>query len=67
MSMTETLKADIANYEKQIQEKKVKFQELKTQMTQLEAEINLFNGAMQQCVKLLNMQTDSENVATETE
>lgn len=67
MSMTETIKADIANYEKQIQEKKVKFQELKTQMTQLEAEINLFNGALQQCVKLLNMQNDAEDVAPETE
>jgi chromosome segregation ATPase len=62
MELKDTLKADLANYEKQIQEKKQKISELNVEIRKLEAEVNLFNGAMQQCVKLLNAMEPSEVV-----
>lgn len=62
MELKDTLKADLANYEKQIQDKKQKISELNVEIRKLEAEVNLFNGAMQQCVKLLNAMEPSEVV-----
>lgn len=48
-----TLENDIETYKKSILEKKGKLQEYRSAIGQLEAEITLFTGALQQCDKLL--------------
>jgi predicted nucleic acid-binding Zn-ribbon protein len=49
----ETLENDVETYKKAILEKKGKLQEYRSAIGQLEAEIAMFSGALQQSEKLL--------------
>jgi predicted nucleic acid-binding Zn-ribbon protein len=47
------LNNDLETYKKTILEKKAKLQEYRSAIGQLEAEITLYTGALQQCEKIL--------------
>lgn len=53
MSLTEKIQNDLETYQKAIVEKRERLQQLRNAIAQAEAEINLYNGAIQQCERLL--------------
>jgi len=53
MSLKEKIQNDLETYQKAIVEKRERLQQLRNAIAQAEAEINLYNGAIQQCERLL--------------
>ena len=53
MDLIEKINNDLETYKKAIAEKRGRLVELRNAIAQTEAEINLYNGAIQQCERLL--------------
>jgi hypothetical protein len=57
--MQEKLKLDLETYKKSLVEKSSYLQQLKQAITRTDAEINMLNGAIQACEKLLEDKEDA--------
>lgn len=62
MSLKEKIQNDLETYQKAIVEKRERLQQLRNAIAQAEAEINLYNGAIQQCERLLKDDEDGAAV-----
>lgn len=58
MSLKQKIENDLDTYQKAIVEKRERLQQLRNAIAQAEAEINLYNGAIQQCERLLKDDED---------
>jgi septal ring factor EnvC (AmiA/AmiB activator) len=58
MSLKAKIQNDLETYQKAIVEKRERLQQLRNAIAQAEAEINLYNGAIQQCERLLKDDED---------
>jgi len=58
MSLKQKIQNDLDTYQKAIVEKRERLQQLRNAIAQAEAEINLYNGAIQQCERLLKDDED---------
>jgi predicted nucleic acid-binding Zn-ribbon protein len=58
MSLKAKIQNDLETYQKAIVEKRERLQQLRNAIAQPEAEINLYNGAIQQCERLLKDDED---------
>lgn len=58
MSLKQKIQNDLETYQKAMVEKRERLQQLRTAIAQAEAEINLYNGAIQQCERLLKDDED---------
>ena len=62
MSLKAKIQNDLETYQKAIVEKRERLQQLRNAIAQAEAEINLYNGAIQQCERLLKDDEDGAAV-----